>query len=247
MLQFRCVAPGLGSPQALSNRAIDVWAFSLLADRPAVEQWRSLLSSDERHRAERFVRAPDADAFVVAHGTLRALLARYCAVAPGQLRFTRSSDGKPMLESLASAARAIRFNLAHSANAALVAVSAGAEVGIDLECVRDDVDIDGLAARYFTGYEREMIATEAPERRVAAFFRFWVAKEAVLKARGSGLATPLDAFSVRFAPDGESASVDARTPAFFKSDYGVRMLPVPAGWHAALCAPVGCEVRMPTA
>ena len=66
----------------------------------------------------------------------------------------------------------------------------------------------------------------------------------MLKARGSGLATPLDAFSVRFAPDGESASVDARTPAFFKSDYGVRMLPVPAGWHAALCLPVGCEVRL---
>ena len=183
MLRFRCAAPGLGSyaaaPQALGNRAIDVWAFSLLADGAAVEQWRSLLSSDERHRAERFVRAPDADAFVVAHGTLRALLARYCAVAPGQLRFTRSSDGKPMLESLASAVRSIGFNLAHSANAALVAVSGGDEVGIDLECVRDDVDIDGLAARYFTGYEREMIATEAPERRVAAFFRFWVAKEAV--------------------------------------------------------------------
>src|SRR2546430_343477 len=86
MLRFRCVAPGLGSyaaaPQALGNRAIDVWAFSLLADRVAVEQWRSLLSSDERHRAERFVRAPDADAFVVAHGTLRALLVGYGAVAP---------------------------------------------------------------------------------------------------------------------------------------------------------------------
>jgi len=43
-------------------------------------------------------------------------------------------------KSLASAARAIRFNLAPSANAALLAVSGGAEVGIDLECVRDDVN-----------------------------------------------------------------------------------------------------------
>src|SRR5204863_5873603 len=134
----------------------------------------------------------------------------YCAVAPDQLRFTRSSEGKPMLESLASTAKPIRFNLAHSANAALVAVSGSAEVGVDLECTRDDVDTDGLADRYFTGYEREMLATEAPEKRAAAFFRFWVAKEAVLKARGSGLTTPLDAFSVHFAPDGESANVDAR-------------------------------------
>src|SRR5258705_7430723 len=83
MLRFRRVAPGLGSyavaPQALGNRAIDVWAFSLVANGPAVAQWRSLLSNDERHRAERFVRTPDGDAFVVAHGTLRALLAGYCA------------------------------------------------------------------------------------------------------------------------------------------------------------------------
>ena len=119
-------------------------------------------------------------------------------------------------------------------------------MGIDLERARNDVDVKALAARYFTGCERETIATEAPEARIAAFFRFWVAKEAVLKARGSGLATPLDAFSVRFGPDCESARIDARDPAFLKSDYCVRMLPVPVGWHAALCAPVGCDVRLRT-
>ena len=103
MLRFRHSAPGLSScaatPLALGNRAIDVWAFSLLANGGAVEQWRLLLSNEERHRAERFVRTPEADAFVVAHGMLRCLLARYCAVAPDELRFTCSSAGKPMLES----------------------------------------------------------------------------------------------------------------------------------------------------
>ena len=100
----------------------------------------------------------------------------------------------------------------------------------------------------FAALPWELVSLDDAEVRLVVDETGQTFKEnAVLKARGSGLATPLDTFSVRFAADGESASVDARTPAFLKSAYGVRMLPVPVGWHAALCAPVGCEVRMRTA
>jgi 4'-phosphopantetheinyl transferase len=251
MLPFRRVAPAsfarVATPATLDHRTIEVWAFSLAGSDADLERWRSLLSCDERDRAERFQRASDANTFIVAHGSLRCLLARYCVLAPAELRFTRSPAGKPTLESRASAGRAIEFNLAHSGNAALVAVSGGVEIGIDLERVRDDVDIEGVATRYFTADESETIMTAPPDARTAAFFRFWVAKEAVLKARGSGLSAALDAFSLCFAPNCESARIDVRDGAFPMHDHCVRMLPVPDGWHAALCAPAGCDVRLRTA
>jgi 4'-phosphopantetheinyl transferase len=234
-----------GPQLSLDDREVDVHAFSLAAAADDVEPWRATLSRDERDRAARFTRAADRDAFIVAHGALRALLARYCDAAPRALRFSYGHRGKPRLVA-SSVARPVTFSLAHSAQRALVAVGIHDEIGIDLERVRDGVDVGMLAAEYFTAGERRALAAASGMDRVAAFLRHWVAKEAVLKAHGSGLSTPLDAFAVRFAADGRTAAIEAVDGTFELQDYGVRMLRVPAGWHAALCAPAACAVRVRT-
>ncbi len=124
------------------------------------------------------------------------LLGRYLDAAPERLEFRYGPQGKPSLPE----DRSLRFNLAHSHDLALLAVTEGREVGIDLEGLRPLADAEQIIARFFSPRERaEFLALPAPERLVA-FFRGWTRKEAYIKARGLGFAMPLDAFDVALAP-----------------------------------------------
>jgi 4'-phosphopantetheinyl transferase len=225
----------------LFGREIRVFGLALNASSGECNEWWQLLSSDERARASKFVRDVDRDAFVVAHAVLRLLLARYCSIPAQSLRFTRGASGKPALD-IEGGASSVRFNLAHSGGNAVVAITRDADVGVDLEAVRQDVDVMAIAERYFSAVERRDLAETPTDRRTNAFFRLWVAKEALLKAHGSGLQTALDAFSIRFPRPFEVAQVETCN-ATLARQWEVRILPSPAGWQAALCSPPDCVVR----
>ena len=231
-----------GACAPLTDREIAVYAFALAASAADCEQWWRLLSSDERERAARLMRDADRDRYIVAHGALRRLLSAHCGIEPAALRFTASAAGKPALDGEARAS-GLRFNLAHSADRAIVAIARGVEVGVDVEHARGDVDAIGLAERYFSRAERDALEATPPNRRRESFFRLWVAKEAVLKAHGSGLATPLDAFSIRFASECD-AGIDAADGDVVPGEWRVRMLPTPDRWYAALCSPPKCRLRL---
>jgi 4'-phosphopantetheinyl transferase len=77
---------------------------------------------------------------------------------------------------------------------ALVAVVNDWEVGVDVEEVRELKELEGLAQRYFHPAEIEDVMSAA--NRGVAFFRHWTAKEAVVKAFGSGVTERLDHFQV---------------------------------------------------
>ena len=246
MPAFTTIEPGCGArdvaPCPLTDRDIHVWAYSLAARAGDLARWMLLLSDDERRRAGRFRRAADADAYIVAHGGMRQLLSSYCVGTPRALRFTRAAGDKPVLDA-AGGGPAIHFSLAHCSHGALLAVSRSTEVGVDLEAARSDIDPTALAAQFFCATERDAIAAAPPAFRTDAFFRHWVAKEAVLKARGTGLACPLDAFALRFSATGDVAGV-AASAAFGRSDWLVLRLPLPKGWYGALCAPENYHVRL---
>jgi 4'-phosphopantetheinyl transferase len=191
------------------------------------------LSSAENDRAQRFVFARDSNEFVIAHGVLRRLLGLYCGVEPVALRFCAGPAGKPSLETARSDDTKISFNLTHSGSRALLAVSDGREIGVDLERVRQDINKLSIARRFFFGTEREQAP---PERQVDVFFRYWVAKEAVLKAQGVGIGVPLDSFRVDFLPGLDAAGVTSFDPTSLSDDWTVRMLPCEAGWCAAVVA-----------
>jgi 4'-phosphopantetheinyl transferase len=82
----------------------------------------------------------------------------------------------------------LRFNLSHSGALAILGLSLGAELGVDLELVRSDLDMNLIAARFFTPAEHELIGRLKGASRQAAFFRIWTRKEAYSKAIGTGLA-----------------------------------------------------------
>ena len=66
--------------------------------------------------------------------------------------------------------------------------------------MRANPELQGLAERYFARAEVSALAGLPDVARNAAFFNAWTRKEAIVKATGRGLSTPLDAFEVSLAP-----------------------------------------------
>lgn len=180
---------------------VHVWRLEL--NRP-IDDFLPLLQSDEIARANRFHFDIHRNRFVVARGFLRLLLARYLQTDPTQLQFSYGEYGKPALDGVFREST-LRFNMSHSHDLALFAVTEGRQIGVDIEHMRADFARDDIARRFFSPFEVRALF-EVPEHdRVAAFFRCWTRKEAYIKATGRGMSQPLDAFDVTFGSAQEAA------------------------------------------
>ena len=169
-----------------------VWSWSLQTGPFAGDDAQALLLDDERARQRSFVSPELRRRFLAARAGLRTLLGRHLDLDPRRLAFATNEFGKPRVAGDGQ----VHFNLSHCEARAVLAISDTAEVGIDLECERPIEHVD-LAKRYFHPNEVTAIAAspdEAEQRR--AFFLVWTLKEAVVKALGTGLSTPLDSFEV---------------------------------------------------
>ena len=175
-----------------ARRQVLVWSWSLQTGPFVGDDAQALLSDDERARQRSFVSPELRRRFGAARAGLRTLLGRHLDLDPRRLAFSANDFGKPRLAGDGQ----IHFNLSHCEERAVLAISDTAEVGIDLERERPIEHID-LAKRYFHPNEVTAITAspdEAEQRR--AFFLVWTLKEAVVKALGTGLSTPLDSFEV---------------------------------------------------
>jgi 4'-phosphopantetheinyl transferase len=231
----KCVAIGLTGLLAcrlkVATAEIHLWQATLndcLADT-----LKHLLSADEICRADRFHFAKDRNHFIAARGLLRALLAVYLETKADELQFSYAEKGKPYLE---ESAGGIDFNLAHSHGKALYAFSAGRQLGVDLEFIREDLEYEKIAQRFFSLREVESLRTLPAEFRKEAFFNCWTRKEAYIKARGEGLSMPLDEFDVSLAP-GEPAALlrNHKEPAEVDR-WRMRSIALPSGYVAAVVA-----------
>jgi 4'-phosphopantetheinyl transferase len=167
-----------------------------------LDEMRATLSPDEVTRANRFHFARDRDAFVSARATLRRILAAYLGVRPLDVRFAYAVSGKP---SLASPVRGIEFNLSHSGDLLLLALSRGVPLGVDVEHRRPTAWED-LAPVVFTDSEMRDLWSLPQPQQYDGFLNGWTRKEAYVKARGDGLTLPLDSFSVTLKP-GDAAAL----------------------------------------
>jgi 4'-phosphopantetheinyl transferase len=182
---------------------VHVWAIPLTFGSSTLEELQACLSPDEAERAARFHFPLHRDRFIAGHGVLRLLLSRYLGTRPASLEFTHSANGKPSLQS--QDAR-LHFNLAHSDDLALLAVSAGAPLGVDVERIRPLRDAEDLVARFFSPRESAAFSALPEEQKTTAFFNLWTRKEAWLKATGEGIAHSLHLVEVSFLP-GEAAQL----------------------------------------
>ena len=177
---------------ALSGDEVHVWRASL--DQPAAN-YAILLSSDEQMRAKRFRFEQKQRQFIVGRGILRIILGRYLNSPPEDLKFEYRASGKPTL-SAGMLQSELCFNLSHSEEMMLLAVTQKREVGIDLEYIRPNLDIEKLAEQFFSPSERAELDALRSEKKLHSFFSGWTRKEAYLKARGDGMTYPWDQFSI---------------------------------------------------
>ena len=126
------------------------------------------------------------DRYVVSRGVCRDLLARCIGRDAGLLRFTETSEGKPMLED----GDGWDFNVSHSGDYVLVSARRG-RVGVDLEKIREVREMEKILKRYFHTDEITAWLEVADDRKADVFFRLWTAREAAMKCVGLGLARGL--------------------------------------------------------
>lgn len=177
------------SPQ-LQLGGVDIWIASL--DLPPGEEFdrlRAVLSADELERAGRFHFVRDWRRFIVGRGRLRTILGDCIGAAPRALAFRYGANEKPELGG-EFAGSGWRFNVSHSDGLVAIAVSAEAEVGIDVERVRDIPEWLEISERLFPAPEFARLCATAEEQRMAEFFHIWTRTEARLKAIGDGFGTP---------------------------------------------------------
>jgi len=191
--RLRFAAPPAEWP-VLADGALHVWHVDL--ERVAAPT--DGLDDAERARMARFYQALHRRRFGAAHSSLRRILARYLAAEPEDLVFDLGEHGKPALRGTPGG---LAFNLSHSGDRALVAVTRVGPVGVDIEGHRALTDRDGLARRFFSPAEIQQLEGLPEEDRTAAFFRCWTRKEAFIKCSGRGLTQPLDSFDVSLEPD----------------------------------------------
>jgi 4'-phosphopantetheinyl transferase len=173
---------------------LDLWSISLEAPMRLVTNCEMLLSLDERERARRFVNARDQRRYILAHSALRLLLARYTGMNPCALRFVSGSHGKPLLAD--EDACSISFNMSHAAKLALVAITAEADLGVDIEELRVLDDFAAIARSHFSVAEVAALANVPSPEAATAFLTCWTRKEAFVKALGGGLSIDLNRFDV---------------------------------------------------
>lgn len=180
---------------ARPHTAVHIWAAALQVSVETRQRLSQTLSDDEQARAKRYRRPLIQQCLVVSRGILRDILSRYLPLAPRAISFKYTAHGKPGLQ-LPADSPPLYFNVTHSHNLALYAISGDAEVGIDLEYLPRALNIAQVAPHILTKKEHHLLRELPETQHRAQFFKYWTRKEAVVKAIGKGLSLSLQTFDV---------------------------------------------------
>jgi 4'-phosphopantetheinyl transferase len=221
---------------SLGATDVHVWAANLDLPIETLAHFACTLSEQEQQRAARFHFDKHHNRFIAGRGILRALLASYLDRTPDEVQFVYGSNGKPALAGQ-FALSGLHFNLAHSENLALIAVTRLGAVGVDVEEIRPISDADELVERFFSLRENAQFRQLSPDQKDLAFFNLWTRKEAWLKATGEGIGHSLNRVEVTFLP-GEPASLLALPAGVLSRDeWFLRELLPAGGFVGAIALP----------
>jgi len=232
----------LGDSWPLSAREVHLWyVVPEEVDDPAlVARYHALMTTDEGAQQRRFYFERDRHRYLVTRALVRTVLSSYCGLPPASWRFEKNEWGRPSIAPSAGLPR-LHFNLSHTDGMILCAVTEGRDVGVDVEDTGRRGETVAIADRYFSPSEvRALHALPAPEQR-RRFFEYWTLKESYIKARGMGLAIPLEQFSFHLDDPGAVAI-----------SFDPRLADRPSAWQFRLFPPtarhqVALAVRRPDA
>lgn len=130
---------------------------------------------------------------------LRLLLGAYLGCPGKSVRLSRTDRGKPALAG-EHADSILQFNLSHSGRHLAVAVTRDVAVGVDIESERRLSRAGLLASRFLSAAEADWLAGLDEPFRSQQFLQQWTAREALVKARGCGLAGSLRELELDWSP-----------------------------------------------
>lgn len=139
----------------------------------------ALLPADLYVRSERFWQWTDQQAYLIGKLLLSSLLGKQ----PKHLDLLYTSNGRPHIKGVND------FNISHSGALVICIVSGQGRIGIDVE-KRERININEFRT-VFTSEEWTALQEEG-HCAVKTFYDYWTIKEAVLKAKGTGLLLPPD-------------------------------------------------------
>jgi len=214
---------------------VHLWRVYINCMNEGIGDLEVYLNGEERERGMRLHFDHSRNQFYVSHASLRLILSRYLDLSPIEIVFGTAAGGKPIIEAI-SRTGGLSFNLSHSGEFVLIAVAREREVGVDVEQIRPTIDMERLAQRYFSAYEVRELLDLPIEHREAGFFRCWTRKEAYIKARGGGLALPLDQFDVSLNPNAPAALLATRDDPNQAERWSLYNVDVHENYQAALVA-----------
>jgi len=169
------------------------------------------LTEPELKRFQRFQFDRHRKQLLLGRILMRVALSSYNkSISPSSWNFTHNDYGKPAISEEQNSA-SLYFNLSHSAEKVVLAVSRCKDIGIDVECARKPRRIAAIAQRYFSDKEASQLLSLSEDQQQSRFYDLWTLKEAYIKACGMGLAIPLQHFSYGFSGgDRLTVEFDAR-------------------------------------
>ena len=165
------------------NSTFEAQAWEAL-DQAESAQWRKFLAAGPRRR------------FSLCRAALRAILCDRLKCRNDELSFGASNHGKPF-SLLRGAPSGVGFNVSHSGNNGLIAVAAdGIRVGVDLEEIAGKRNLEALIEAVMGPDEQAELAALQGKEKLRLFYGLWTAKEALIKALGTGFATDVSQFQI---------------------------------------------------
>jgi len=180
------------------KNAIHIWTIKLNTTYSNGDL--EILNAQEKDKVFQFKTKKLQNDYVVSHAAVRKILASYLQINPRELLLVSKINQKPYLD-LKQNLLSLQFNLSHSCEFALLAVTLDSPIGIDIEHIREVPQCLQLAKRFFSDKEHKYLSQCSSENQNLMFLKYWTAKEAFLKAKGLGITGYLHRHTFHFEND----------------------------------------------
>ncbi len=176
----------------MKDSFVEIWHGDILTNETETDvlseqRYWSFLNQVEKQKAQAFTRLEVQKKYIKTRGVLRKTIASYLDIKPHKVAIKTGEYGKPFLMN-----NEVYFNLSHSGNQFVIAVSNTGDIGIDMEQCRDRKGMAGIVNKCFSDEEISYWQGLSPSQQLTAFYYFWVRKEAFVKAVGRGIALGLE-------------------------------------------------------
>jgi 4'-phosphopantetheinyl transferase len=184
----------LTSPELPNHNEVYIFLLDLSQQPKSI---CTVLNAEEQKRGLKFYHDRDYLRFLNRRLHTRVILGSMLEIAPNKLEFDSSSSGRPFVK---RRELKLDFNVAHSEDIGILAVSTGGEIGVDLELLMPIPQALEIAKIHFSLSELIAIDSLPITAQSTEFLRLWTCKEAYLKAIGVGLSMSMSQCEVSVSP-----------------------------------------------